>query len=181
MIDGINSCCLNISKRIKMGPLGYGMVTATGEYIFDTLPYPLLALHLGNQSPFYTPITYNLMNYGEFISDHYVSLQYRHYFEGYLLNRIPMIKKLHWRLLGTANVISGGMRTSNQSLIAPKSPTGETTLPAGYLGNSPYVELGYGVENIFRFLRIDFVHRLSYLDRPNVRNFGVLFTFQFQL
>ena len=51
----------------------------------------------------------------------------------------------------------------------------------GYLlENKPYVEVGYGVENIFRFLRVDFVHRLTYLDNPNVRNFGVLFTAQFQ-
>jgi hypothetical protein len=43
------------------------------------------------------------------------------------------------------------------------------------------VELGYGVENIFKFLRVDFVHRVSYLDNPNVRKFGVLFTAQLQL
>ena len=87
---------INITKRIKLGPLGYGKVTATGEYIFNTLPYPLLSLHLGNQTPLYTSFTYNLMNYGEFISDHFASVQYRQYFEGLLLNRVPLIKKLKW-------------------------------------------------------------------------------------
>jgi hypothetical protein len=172
----------NLNKRIKTGPLGVGYITLTGEYVFNTLPYPLLALHLGNQSPVYSSITYNLMNYGEFISDHYASLQYRQYLEGFLLNRIPLLNKLKWRLLGTANVIVGGMRQSNKNLISQFNPLGVETLSAGSFRNGkPYVELGYGVENIFKFLRVDFVHRISYLDNPDVRKFGLLFTFQVQL
>jgi hypothetical protein len=41
--------------------------------------------------------------------------------------------------------------------------------------------LGYGVENIFKFFRVDFVHRLTYLNNPDARRFGVLFTAQFKL
>jgi hypothetical protein len=171
----------SVSKRIKTGPLGVGYATLTGEYIFNTLPYPLLALHLGNQTPIYSPVTYNLMNYGEFVSDHYAALQYRQYFEGLFLNRIPGIQKLHWRLLGTANVIMGGMRQANRDLISELSPDGEETLHAGRFTNGkPYVELGYGIENIFKFFRVDFVHRLTYLDNEKARKFGVLFTAQLQ-
>lgn len=171
----------SLTKRVKTGPLGVGYATLTGEYIFNTLPYPLLSLHLGNQSWLYSSVTYNLMNYGEFVSDHYASLQYRQYFEGLFLNRIPLIQKLKWRLLATGNVIMGGMRESNRNLISLQTPTGEETLLAGYFTNKPYVEVGYGVENIFKFLRIDFVHRLTYLDNPNARKFGILFTAQLQL
>jgi hypothetical protein len=92
-----------------------------------------------------------------------------------------LLNKLKWRLLATANVIEGGMRQSNQELISKYTMTGEATLPAGHFTGKPYVELGYGVENIFRFLRIDFIHRMTYLDNPNARRFGVLFTAQFQL
>jgi hypothetical protein len=74
------------------------------------------------------------------------------------------------------------MRPSNQNLISRYTPDGEETLMAGYFKNGkPYIELGYGVENIFKFLRIDFVHRLSYLDNVNARRFGILFTAQVQL
>ena len=31
-------------------------------------------------------------------------------------------------------------------------------------GNVPYMEYSLGVENILRFLRIDFVRRLTYVD-----------------
>ncbi|MGB4973539.1 MAG: DUF5686 family protein [Cyclobacteriaceae bacterium] len=173
---------LTIKKRIKAGPLGVGKLTFSSEYVFNTIPYPLLTLHLGNQSPFYSTVTYNLMDFGEFVSDHYASVQYRHYFEGFLLNRIPLMNKLKWRLLATSNVIFGGMRQSNQDLIAQLTPNGEATLPIGFFKErKPYVELGYGVENIFKIFRVDFVHRVSYLDNPDVRKFGVLFTAQFQL
>jgi hypothetical protein len=122
------------------------------------------------------------MNYGEFVSDHYASMQYRQYLEGFLLNRIPLLNKLKWRLLATSNVIVGGLRQSNQNLISQFTPDGRETLPVGFFKNGkPYVELGYGVENIFRFLRVDFVHRVSYLENKDARKFGVLFTAQFQL
>jgi len=173
---------LTIKKRIKTGPLGVGNLTFSGEYVFNTIPYPLLTLHLGNQSPFYSAVTYNLMDFGEFVSDHYASIQYRQYFEGFILNRIPLMKKLKWRLLATGNVIVGGMRQSNQDLISQLTPNGETTLSTGFFKErKPYVELGYGVENIFKIFRVDFVHRVSYLDKPDVRKFGVLFTAQLQL
>ena len=30
------------------------------------------------------------------------------------------------------------------------------------------MELGYGISNIFRFLRVDFTHRLTHLNNTNV-------------
>ncbi|HYG17530.1 MAG TPA: DUF5686 family protein, partial [Ohtaekwangia sp.] len=109
---------LSFYKRIRFGPLGVGSLNLTGEYTFDALPYPLLAPHLGNQTPFYTAVTFNLMKYGEFVSDRYATLQYQHRFEGFLLNRIPLMRKLKWRLVGTANVIYGGMKPANRELMA---------------------------------------------------------------
>lgn len=173
---------MSVFKRIRFGPLGVGDLNMAGEYVFDPVPYPLLTPHLGNQTPVYTLITYNLMRYGEFVSDRYASLQYQHHFEGLLLNRIPLLRKLKWRLVGSTNIIYGGMSKMNRSLIASTTSTGEGAEPVGFLERGkPYVEMGYGVENIFRFLRVDFVHRLSYLDKPDVKKFGVFFSFQFQL
>lgn len=172
---------LSLYKRIKFGPLGVGYLDLAGEYIYGTLPYPLLGLHLGNQTVIYSPVTYNLMNYGEFGSDRYATLQYQHHFEGFLFNRIPLIRKLKWRLVGTANVIYGGLSDANKEINAPLTLEGEETLPIGYFDHRPYVELGYGVENIFQFIRIDFVHRLTYLENPDVRKFAVLIGFQFSL
>jgi len=174
---------LSIEKRIRFGPLGVGYVTLTGEYVFSKLPYPLLSLHLGNQTPFFAHVTYNLMDYGEFVSDRFASLHYSHHFEGLLLNRVPLMRKLKWRMVGTSNIILGGMSSMNKALIAEKPD--EDGLTVGFLSRGvPYIELGYGVENIFKFFRVDFIHRVTYLDQaknPDVRKFGVLFSFQFNL
>ncbi len=173
---------LSLTKKIRFGPLGVGNMNISGEYVFNTLPYPLLSLHLGNQTPIYAQVTYNLMRYGEFISDRYGSMQYQHHFEGFLFNRIPLMRKLKWRMVGTANVVFGGMSSRNRSLIAGELQDDGTELKPGALEyGKPYVEMGYGVENIFKFFRVDFIHRLSYLDKPDVRKFGVLFSVQFAL
>jgi hypothetical protein len=177
-----------VYKRIRFGPLGTGYANVTGEYVFDKLPYPLLSLHLGNQTPIRSWVTYNMMGIGEFISDRYASLQYSHHFEGFLLNRIPLMRRLKWRLVGTTNVIFGGMSQMNRNLIAPitDEATGQQIMPVGFLSyGRPYIEMGYGVENIFKFIRVDFIHRLSYLeqvpDQRKPRAFGVFVSFQFTL
>ncbi len=173
---------LNLDKKIRMGPLGVGVLSVSGEYIYNRLPYPLLTVHLGNQSVVYSKYTFNLMSYGEFVSDESVSMHYRQYFEGFIVNQIPVLRRLKWRLVGTANVIYGSLRSANQRSIARLTPTGEVALRTGYFtAGIPYVEMGYGVENIFKFFRVDFVHRLTYLSNPNARSFGVLFTAQFKL
>lgn len=168
----------SILKKLPMGPLGTGKATITGEYISGTLPYPLLSFHIGNETPFYTDVIYSLMNFGEFFSDRFVSLQYRQYFEGFLLNRVPLMRKLKWRLTGLANIIYGDLSDENLAMSEPLPfPVDNNNLTI----DKPYIELGYGVENIFKFLRVDFVHRLSYLENDRARKFGVLFTAQFKL
>lgn len=177
---------LSFYKRIRFGPLGIGYLNLMGEYIFNPIPYPLLAPHLGNQTPLYTTVTYNTMDYGEFVSDQYASMMYQHHFEGFLLNRIPLMNKLKWRLVGTANILYGGMSEMNKALLPDDQS--DDFYQVGYLDpGRPFVELGYGVENIFRFFRVDFVHRLTYTGEnyqarnPDVRKFMVLFSAQFTL
>jgi hypothetical protein len=172
---------LNINKRVKMGPLGNGYINLTGEKIFNTLPYPLLNVPLGNQSPIYAPINFNMLRFGELANDQYVSLQYRQNFEGLFLNRIPLIQKLKWRLLATANVLIGSLSQSNFGIVKQPPPTARRYEVVPLDSTRPYMEVGYGVENIFRFLRIDFIHRLNYLELPNSRSFGIFFTAQIQL
>jgi hypothetical protein len=171
----------NISQDVRMGTLGRGSYSLTGVFIPNTIPYPLLEAHLGNQTYFYNVFAFNLMNFFEFVSDRALSFNYTHRFEGLLFNRIPLIKKLKWRLLATANVLYGGLRKENMDLIPVTSTDGIPLKPFAGLDNTPYVEVGYGIENIFRVLRIDFIHRLTYLDNPNISRFGIKGSFQFKL
>jgi hypothetical protein len=73
------------------------------------------------------------------------------------------------------------MRQENIDLL-PTSLFSDPKKVAFYtLESKPYWEVGYGVENIFRLLRVDFVHRLSYLNHPKASKFGVKLSLQFKL
>lgn len=170
-------------KKIKMGELGTSFLRFDAEYVFGNVPYPLLQNHLGNETPFYTSFTYNLMDNFEFTSDRFVSMSYRHHFEGKILNHVPLIRSLKLRLVGEAKILYGGIRQENIDIMVPiLDINGDTIEQFGTLsGDLPYIELGYGIENIFKIIRIDFFHRLTYLDQPNVRDFGVKIGFQFIL
>ena len=172
----------NVTQSLKMGFFGVSRYSLSGGYIFSQLPYPLLKAHIGNESPFYTQVAFNLMDYFEFVSDRYASLEYQHSFEGFILNRIPLMKKLKWRLVANANILFGGLRDENLNVALPDLDENGMEIPAFQtLGNTPYVELGYGIENIFKIIRVDAFHRLTYLDSPDVRKFGVKISFQFIL
>jgi hypothetical protein len=172
---------ITAAQQIRMGVLGRASYAINAAYIPSQLPYPLLYNHQGNQTYFYNAASYNLMNYFEFSSDKYVSLNYQHNFEGLLFNRIPVIKKLKWRMLATANVLQGSLRQENLQFYPASTDQTPLLSPIQALGSTPYVEVGYGIENIFRFIRIDAVHRLTYLNHTQARRFGVFITTQFKL
>ncbi|GAC1304994.1 MAG: DUF5686 and carboxypeptidase-like regulatory domain-containing protein [Mucilaginibacter sp.] len=171
----------NITEILKMGVLGRGRYSLSAGYIPSSVPYPLLENHLGNEIAFYNPYAFNLMHFFEFASDKYASLNYTQHFEGLLLNSIPVIKKFKWRLVGTANILYGSISPTNQHNIYDLN-----SIPLRGLGSTPYAEAGYGIENIFQFIRVDFIHRLTYRNDPgvfsgNVRNFGVKISAQIRL
>jgi len=170
---------VNVVKSLKMGFLGVSDLSVTGSKIFGTVPLPILTSHIGNESPYYVSIAYNTMGFSEYVSDTYASLNYQHHFEGFLLNRIPLFKKLKWRAVGTMNVLKGSVSDKNLAMHSELGINGLPNQSIRALGSDPYVEMGYGIENIFRVLRIDAVHRLTYLDDRQGEKFALNFSFQF--
>lgn len=172
---------LRVQKKLKTGVFGYSRVDINGGYIFSQLPYPLLKVHTGNEFPAYFDFTFNLLDFFEFTSDRYVELRYRHHFEGFILNRIPLMKKLKWRLLANINMIEGGVRSENKDAINQlvTDEHGNEKLPFSTFENGkPYIEVGYGIENIFKVFRISAFHRITYTDKPGTQDFGIKFSFQ---
>lgn len=163
-----------IYQKLNMGMLGVSRYEFDASKIFGEVPYPILKNHLGNETLFYTSAAFNTMNFNEFASDQYASLRYRHFFEGFLLNKIPLVKKLKWRAVANANILYGSVSQKNIDNAPLTDPQGNTLEAFGRLDSTkPYVELGYGVENIFKFFRVDFFHRITYLDNPGAKPFAV--------
>lgn len=166
-----------ISKRFLLSQLGYSYVTLQGGYTFGQVPFPLLTIHRANQTYAYQLNSYNLMNFLEFVSDHYASLSIDHSFNGFFFNKIPLFKKLKWREAVSLKALYGGLRSENDPQQHPELyqfPVDALGIPYTYtLTNMPYVEASVGVANVLKFFRVDLVKRLNYLDHPNVSQWGI--------
>jgi hypothetical protein len=143
---------LNIFKRFYLSQFGYTDVTAEGGYLFGKVPWPLADLPHANQTYGYQLNSYNLMNFLEFVTDHYVSLDVDHYFNGFIFNKIPLLKKLKWREVIEGKLLYGGIRNENNP---------------------------FGIANIFKLVRVDFIKRFTYLNNPYIPLWGVRFRVKF--
>jgi hypothetical protein len=166
-----------IFKRINIAPIGYTNVTLEGGKIFGTVPYPLLQIHRANQTYSYQLQSYNLMNFLEFISDQYAGINIDHFFNGFFFNKIPLFNRLKWREVATIKVLYGNISSANDPAKHPelfKLPVFPDGSPLTHsLEKKPYIEASVGITNIFKIIRIDLIKRLSYLNLPNVAEYGI--------
>ena len=176
---------LSIAKRFYLSQLGYGDFLGEGIQVFGQIPWPLLSIPRANQTYAYDIYSYNLMNFLEFVNDHSASATLDYHFNGFFFNKIPLFKKLKWRETFSFKSLWGGLRDENNPSIHPslyQLPIDGSGQPISYImGKTPYIEGSIGIENIFKFVRVDLVRRFTYLNDPEVAKWGirthVLFTF----
>lgn len=164
---------LRIESRLRIKKWGYSVVRIEGGMLFGTLPFQFLETPTANPSLFNDETAFNLMNYMEFVSDRYCSGMWEHHFEGIFLNRIPVLKKLKWREVLLGKIYAGDLSQANK-FSKYQRPANVETL------TKPYLEVGFGIENIFKFSRVDFLWRLSYRDEVGTFNFIAKPMFQFK-
>ena len=168
---------MNIYKRIYLSQLGYTDAVLEGGMLRGPVPYPLLYIHRANQTYAYQLQSYNLMNFLEFVSDRYASIQLDHCFAGFILNKMPLVKKLKLREYISAKVLCGSLGDENR----PEHNAGLLRFPTDAAGNvttytlsgGPYIEGSIGIGNILKLFRVDLVRRFTYVDHPNVTTLGV--------
>ena len=149
----------------QIGVLGRMRYGFTLGYINGTTAYPLLKVHEGNQSLWLLNSTFNMVNFIEFISDRYVIGFAENRWEGLFFDRIPLIKASKIRLITTERIMLGSLSPKhNQALIIP-----DFVRP---FNGVPYVEVGIGIENIFKVIRIDFLYRATH-QIPGTSPFGI--------
>lgn len=172
-----------IYKRFYMSQLGYADVKLLGSYLIGKVPFPLLNISPANQSIAYDPDSYNKMDYLEFVSDHYVGINFTQSFNGFFLNKIPLIEHLKWREYLSFKALYGGLRNENNPDVSNNLylfPVGTGGANGTYaLGHTPYLEAGAGIGNIFKVFRFDLIRRFNYLDHPDVSKYGIKFSFGF--
>lgn len=168
---GYHKLQISVSQWFNVGSIGWSKYMIDAGKVWGTLPYPLLKIHEGNETYMWDEFAFNTMNYYEFVSDQFVGLYYTHHFDGLLFNRIPLIKKLRWREVVYFRGVAGSLSKKNQEYsVFPNTV---------YRLTKPYYEVGAGIENIFKFMRIYGVWRLSYRDHPDIRKFLVMIDLYF--
>lgn len=190
---------LGISYDLAMPPFGTSYIRVKGGKIWGKVPYPMLKLHEGNGTYFFSPGAFACLDFYEFASDTWAQFFYEHNFKGYFLGKIPLLKRLKWREVISFRGVVGNISDKNNgsaahiaSITDPatgKAIAGTDTpyllFPAGMTGvKKPYFEAGAGITNIFRMFRVDTYWRLNhkenYLGEKNtawVVNLGIEFKF----
>ncbi len=168
---------LGYKHKLKLGFLGVLNYSGSIGKVFGSAPYPLLEVHQGNESWIGNSDAYNMMNILEFVSDEYVSGNIEHHLNGLFLNKVPLLRRLKWREVIGIKGIWGKM--GDRNLAEMELPIYTSTLRA-----KPYFEASAGIENIFKFLRLDVLWRLNYLDNEfngiKVNRLGLRGKFQFR-
>ena len=176
---------LSLTKRFWLNSWGRIDVYARAGAQWNKVPFPLLITPEANNSYVIQRNMFNLINNMEFMNDRFVSVALQWDLSGKLFNRIPLLKRLKWREVIGFKTLYGTLTDKNN----PYKQTGggelfgfpsRNGMPTSFvMGDAPYMELNVGIHNIFKFLRVDYVRRLNYLDLPNVKKNGVRFVLQF--
>ncbi len=138
-----------------IGPLGRIRYGVNAGYVFGSAAYPFLKVHEGNESYWLLTSTFNKLNFFEFVSDRYVGAFIENHWEGLLFDRIPLIKKLKWRLVTVGRITYGAIDNRHINVMNLDPVTSS-------FGKVPYAEAAVGIENIFKVARVDLVWRITH-------------------
>jgi hypothetical protein len=157
---------LTFFHRAQMPAIGFLKITARAGYILGNTPYPLAYLASSNIGIIKDELSFQSTAPFEFVYDKFASIWLEHDFDGFFMNRIPFINKLHIREVVQVKAVIGDFSSQNASLMP---------LPSGMYSPfpKPYIEAGFGFENILNIVQVNFLWRCTYRDNPLAPNFTV--------
>ena len=178
-----NHTQITAEKRFWFSSFGHLDTRIQAGYVWNKVPFTKLYSPQTSTSILLGKNAFNQMQPSEFMFDAYVGWYFTYFFKGWILNRIPGINRLKLRGVVSFLGIYGGLTKKNNPYLQgneglyafPNDPgrltfdqheqnvvtAGRTLSPIGKL---PYMEFTAGIENIFKFIRIDYVRRLTYND-----------------
>mgnify|MGYP004449768401 FL=1 len=116
----------------------------------------------------------------EFVHDQYVTWDLHYFMNGLILNNIPGIRKLKLREVIGFRGIYGTLSEKNDPMAL--NPDGSYKNPdlmfwpahdvAYKMNKAPYMEISIGLDNVFKVVRLEYVHRLNYFEHDNIRKNG---------
>lgn len=164
-------------QRLMAAPIGYFDVTLKAGKIWGQAPYPLLIIPNANLSYTYRKETFETMTPMEFILDQHLTWDVVYFMNGLIFNRTPLIKQLKLREVlycrGTwgslSDINNPNVDTSGKIFSYPTDRSQAT----GTVMKEPFVEIGAGIENIFKIMSISWFKRMTYKNSPDVDQWGL--------
>lgn len=163
---------IGLSTRKIWPNIGRTIFSINAAKVFENIPFPLLNIPLGNQAFIYNFRAFNQMRLFEFVSDQNVQVALEHHFNGFIFNRIPGVRNLKLREIITIKAVHGTLSEENRALIPTELPNRRINPIHGF-DDKPYVEYGFGVENIFKVLRVDAIWRATHQYKTPMRNLAI--------
>ena len=155
---------LNIKDDVSLGVLGsFNYEAQAGTFLWNN--YTSFADNFHFQT---SPLLFAQTRLRQFLllpyyqystTDNFAEIHAEHHFNGYIMNRIPLMKKLKWQLVAGVHY-----------LYTPNTPN--------------YTEVSVGFERIFKILRVDAVWAVNPSLQNEIRtglgtNFGLRLRFGF--
>lgn len=179
-----NPFALNVTeasffKRIWLSAFGYVDLTLKGGHVWSRTPYPGLLIPGANLSYLIMPDLFSCMNPMEFINDSYAQWDLTYWANGLILNYIPIIKRLKLREAFMFKGVWGHLSDRNKPWLNPDLYGFPTINNTQLMSDTPYMEVGVGLDNLLKVFRVDYTWRLTYRDNPGACKQGLRFTFHF--
>ncbi|MGE5395587.1 MAG: DUF5686 family protein [Candidatus Saccharibacteria bacterium] len=161
-----------IEQYVNIGQTGFNYALEGGMY-FGKLPYTMLDIPRGNETFGLYTYDFNLLNFMEYVHDKYLHAYLEYHLNGFVFNRVPLLKKAGLREVFSGAGMIGSISDKHQQIV--EFPMGVTRM------RNPYIELGAGVENIFRLFRVEAIWRVTPRSILGAPNFGLRAKFEIKL
>jgi len=169
-----NKLFVSISDVIKVPPIGSLYYNFFGGKTTGVQPYPFLNVAPGNETYYYNKYAFSLMDKYQYLHDQFLGFNFEHNIGAGIFKFTGITRKLKWRQFYDVKLLWGH--------LSPENATYNNNADYSFqsLDGKTYMEIGTGVDNIFRFCRVDFIWHVSpsNVGLSNIQKFGVFGSFR---
>jgi hypothetical protein len=165
---------ISLSDIVKVPPLGTIYYNLFGGKTTGVQPYPFLNVAPGNETYYYNKYAFSLMNKYEYLHDQFLGFNFEHNIGSGIFRFVPLTRKLKFRQFYNVKLLWGHLSPENEAYNNNADYTFKS------LNGQTYMEVGTGVDNIFRFFRVDFIWHIlpTGQDLSYIQKFGVFGSFR---
>ncbi|MEE0979036.1 MAG: DUF5686 family protein [Muribaculaceae bacterium] len=175
----VNKTEISAQKRFWFSTFGYTDIIVKGGHLWGGTPFPQLFTPNANLSYTIQPESFALLNPMEFVADSYYSWDVTYWANGAIFNYIPGFKRLKLREVFCFRGYAGSLSSENNPADSPWLLQFPKQCDTADMNWKPYMELSAGIDNLFKCLRVDYVWRMSYLNRPDIDKSGLRIALHF--